>query len=40
MRKVLSFSLFLIFGLVASQLLPGVFGADYPKFKAITDTLL
>lgn len=40
MRKVLSFSLFLIFGLVASQLLPGVFGAEYTKLKAVTDTLL
>lgn len=27
-------------GLVASQLLPGVFGTSYPAFKATTDTLL
>ena len=40
MRKVLSFSLFLMLGLVASQLLPGALGASYPAFKATTDTLL
>ena len=40
MRKVLSFSLFLMLGLVASQLLPGALGATYPGFKAATDTLL
>lgn len=40
MRKVLSFSLFLMLGLVASQLLPGALGAAYPGFKATTDTLL
>lgn len=40
MRKVLSFSLFLMLGLVVSQLLPGVLGASYASFKAGTDTLL
>ena len=40
MRKVLSFSLFLMLGLVASQLLPGALGASYAAFKAATDTLL
>ena len=40
MRKVLSFSLFLMLGLVASQLLPGALGASYAGFKAATDTLL
>lgn len=40
MRKVLSFSLFLMLGLVASQLLPGLLGPEYSSFKATTDTLL
>ena len=40
MRKVLSFSLFLMAGLVASQLLPGALGAGYGPFKAAADTLL
>ena len=40
MRKVLSFSLFLMLGLVASQLLPGLLGPGYSSFKATTDTLL
>ena len=40
MRKVLSFSLFLMLGLVASQLLPGALGASYAGFKAATATLL
>ncbi|MCI7141354.1 sodium:proton antiporter [Alistipes sp.] len=40
MRKVLSFSLFLMLGLVASQLLPGALGAAYGSFKATADTLL
>ena len=40
MRKVLSFSLFLMLGLVASQLLPGALGTAYPGFKATADTLL
>jgi len=38
MRKVLSFSLFLMAGLVASQLLPGALGAGYGPFKAAADT--
>ena len=40
MRKVLSFSLFLMLGLVASQLLPGWLGEGHTAFKAATDTLL
>lgn len=40
MRKVLSFSLFLMLGLIASQLLPGLLGPGYGPFKATTDTLL
>lgn len=40
MRKVLSFSLFLVLGLVASQLLPGALGGDYHLFKTGSDTLL
>lgn len=40
MRKVLSFSLFLMLGLVASQLLPGWLGGSHSAFKAATDTLL
>ena len=40
MRKVLSFSLLLMLGLIASQLLPGVLGGDYSTFKAGSDTLL
>ncbi len=40
MRKVLSFSLFLMLGLVASQFLPGFFGPGYGTFKVATDTLL
>lgn len=40
MRKVLSFSLFLMLGLVASQLLPGTLGAAYGSFKATADILL
>ncbi|HJA96585.1 MAG TPA: sodium:proton antiporter [Candidatus Alistipes faecavium] len=40
MRKVLSFSLFLMLGLVASQLLPGWLGEAHAAFKAATDTLL
>ena len=40
MRKVLSFSLFLMLGLVASQLLPGALGTAYPGFMATADTLL
>lgn len=40
MKKVLSFSLFLMLGLVASQTLPGVFREGYASFKTVTDTLL
>ena len=40
MRKVLSFSLFLMLGLVASQLLPGLLGPAYAPFKSASDTLL
>jgi len=40
MRKVLSFSLFLILGLVGSQLLPGALGDVYPAFKSGSGTLL
>lgn len=40
MRKVLSFSLFLMLGLAASQLLPGALGGSYGTFKIISDTLL
>ena len=40
MRKVLSFSLLLMLGLVASQLLPGVLGEGYAAFKTGSDTLL
>ena len=40
MRKVLSFSLFLMLGLVASQLLPGLLGPAYSSLKGTTDTLL
>ncbi len=40
MRKVLSFSLFLMLGLVASQLLPGALGDAYSTFKVTSDVLL
>lgn len=40
MRKILSFSLFLMLGLVASQLLPGLLGTTFPAFKTGADTLL
>lgn len=40
MRKILSFSFFLMLGLVLSQLLPGVMGESYPSLKIYTDTLL
>ena len=40
MKKVLTFSLLLVLGLVASQLLPGLLGADYASFKMCSDTLL
>lgn len=40
MRKVLSFSLLLLLGLAASQILPGWFGEGYSTLKSISDTLL
>lgn len=40
MKKVLSFSLFLLLGLTASQLLPGALGPGYPAFKTLSNTLL
>ena len=40
MRKVLSFSLFLMLGLIVSQLLPGTLDAGYAAFKKCSDTLL
>ncbi|MEG1700812.1 MAG: sodium:proton antiporter [Alistipes sp.] len=40
MRKILSFSLFLMMGLIASQLLPGWLGTAFPAFKTGADTLL
>lgn len=40
MRKVLSFSFFLMLGLAASQILPGIFGNDYSTFKTVSNTFL
>lgn len=40
MRKVLTFSLLLVLGLVASQLLPGMLGDTYSTFKTGSNTLL
>lgn len=40
MKKVLSFSVFLILGLVASQILPSIVGENYSLFKGISNTLL
>lgn len=40
MKKVLSFSMFLILGLIASQILPSIFGSDYSSFKTVSNTLL
>lgn len=40
MKKVLSFSVFLIIGLIASQLLPSILGDGYPSFKVVSNTLL
>lgn len=40
MRKVLSFSLLLLLGLAASQILPGWLGEGYSTLKSISDTLL
>lgn len=40
MKKVLSFSLFLVLGLVASQILPALLADSYPILKKVADTLL
>lgn len=40
MKKVLTFSLLLVAGLVVSQLLPHVLGEGYATFKLLSDTLL
>ena len=40
MKKIFSFSLLLILGLVASQILPGMLGESYPAFRAGATTFL
>lgn len=40
MRKVLSFSVFLMIGLVVSQFLPAMAGADYSTVKSVSNILL
>lgn len=40
MRKVLAFSFFLMAGLAASQLLPGLLGSSHATFKTAADILL
>lgn len=40
MKKVLAFSCFLMLGLAASQILPGVMGDSYATFRTATNTLL
>ncbi|MDD4057714.1 MAG: sodium:proton antiporter [Bacteroidales bacterium] len=40
MKKILSFSLFLMIGLVLSQVLPGVLGNNYESLEVITGALL
>lgn len=40
MKKVLSFSVFLMLGLTLSQFLPSVLGGTFPTFKAVSNTLL
>lgn len=40
MRKVLSFSVFLIVGLIVSQFLPSIAGGEYSTVKAVSNTLL
>ncbi len=40
MKKVLSFSLFLLVGLVASQLLPNALGDSYATLQVVSSTLL
>ena len=40
MKKVLSFSAVLMLGLIASQILPSIFGANFETFRTVTDSLL
>ena len=40
MKKIFSFSLLLILGLVASKILPGMLGEGYPAFRAGATTFL
>lgn len=40
MKKVISFSLFLMFGLLVSQLLPNMIGDGYAGVKSVSDILL
>jgi len=40
MKKVILFSLFLMFGLVASQTFPGLMGENFIYFKQISNILL
>ena len=40
MRKVLSFSAFLMMGLLVSQILPGAVGEGYTTIKSVSDVLL
>ena len=40
MRKVLSFSAFLMMGLLVSQVLPGAVGEGYTTIKSVSDVLL
>ncbi len=40
MKKILSFSLFLIIGLVLSQVLPGLLGSNYESLEVFTGVLL
>lgn len=40
MKKVLSFSVVLMLGLIASQILPGVLGEHYASFRSVGNTLL
>lgn len=40
MKKILSFSLFLMIGLVLSQVLPGLLGSNYESLEVVTGALL
>lgn len=40
MRKVLSFSVFLLIGLLVSQFLPGVLGEEYTTIKSVSNVFL